>query len=218
MLSIECLSAGYGSATILKNLDFSLKEGALVTIMGSSGSGKTTLLNTIFRRVDIRAGSIIFDGNDLSNLETWQLNSLGLSLVPEGRMVFPNQSVLENLKLGGLNLIKNEGKKNFLYELDKIYHFFPILRDRFKEKAANLSGGEQQMLAIGRALLSRPKLLCMDEPMLGLSPMAIGVISDTIVKLRDSNISVLLTQQREQIDIECNRLNFILEDGKINCL
>lgn len=197
MLSLSQLAAGYGQAAVLRGINLEVAAGETLAIVGSSGSGKTTLLRTIFQIIAPLSGEVHFGSTGLNGLNTWQLSKLGLALVPEGRRLFPDHTVLENLQLGGLGVIRAEGRGAFSRELDRVFELFPFIGDRMTERAAYLSGGEQQMVAIARALVAKPKLLCLDEPSLGLSPLVVASLSDTLRALGDMGYSVLFTEQRE---------------------
>lgn len=197
MLRVSELTAGYGQGTVLRGVNLTMAAGETLAIVGDSGSGKTTLLRAIFQIIRPLAGEIHYGGTRLNGLKTWQLAKLGLALVPEGRRLFPDHTVLENLQLGGLSVIKVEGRRAFSRELDRVLELFPFIGGRLAEKAAHLSGGEQQMVAIARALVGKPKLLCLDEPSLGLSRLVVTSLADTLLALESLGYSVLLTEQRE---------------------
>jgi len=196
MLTLDRLDAGYGAATVLRDCSFQMNEGECISILGKSGSGKSTLLETIFQIHKPLAGSIIFEGQHLEGLPTWRLSEIGLALVPEGRKLFPDHTVLENLRIGGRRLIRQEGERAFDAELHRIFDLFPFVKTRTLERAAYLSGGEQQMVAIARALVARPRLLCLDEPTQGLSPAAVYALAQSLGDVRSMGYSVLFTEQK----------------------
>ncbi|UCD36605.1 MAG: ABC transporter ATP-binding protein [Nitrospiraceae bacterium] len=192
-----------------------VSPGEIVTMIGANGAGKTTLLSTLSGLVRARAGEVLFSGRDISGLPPEQRVAAGCSLVPEGRQVFQTMTVRENLLLGASVLRKRgEGSKTG-EELDNVYHLFPVLRERQHQLAGTLSGGEQQMLAIGRAQMARPKLIMMDEPSMGLAPLVVKQIFFIVRKLRDEGITILLVEQNARAALGIADRGYVLETGRI---
>jgi branched-chain amino acid transport system ATP-binding protein len=213
MLEIKNLSVGYGAITALHGISLSVKAGSIVTLIGANGAGKTTTLKTISGLLKPRAGEIIYEGRNIANLPPHQIVKLGLSHVPEGRMIFANLTVLENLQLGAY---LQKDKKVVRRELENAFKLFPRLKEREKQIAGTLSGGEQQMLAIGRALMCRPKLLLLDEPSLGLAPLLVKSIFEKIVEInRQQGLTILLVEQNANLALEISHSGYVLETGKI---
>ena len=182
MLKIRNLDAGYGGLTVLRRLSLHVKAGEIVTIIGANGAGKTTLLKTVTGLLRAQAGEIVFNGEDIGHAPTERIVFSGCSLVPEGRQVFPAMPVKENLLLGAYVQFRRGNRPEVEHDLDRVYSLFPVLKQREHQLAGTLSGGEQQMLAIGRALMARPKLIMLDEPSMGLAPLMVKEIFNIIVK------------------------------------
>lgn len=214
MLRIKNLESGYGKLRVLKRISMHVDPGEIVTIIGANGAGKTTLLNTVAGLVKIRSGEVVFRGHDLKRLAPEKIVSLGCALVPEGRQVFSTLTVRDNLVLGGYVLARKD-RQAAKAELENIYRLFPVLQEREKQLAGTLSGGEQQMLAMGRALMSRPSLIMMDEPSTGLAPLIVKDIFRVIVKLRASGNTVLLVEQNAKAALQVADRGYVLETGKI---
>lgn len=212
MLKVENLVVSYGGIEALKGISLEVPEGEIVTIIGANGAGKSTLLRSIIGLVKTESGSIKYDDKELTNLRSQDIVAQGISLVPEGRRVFPNLSVLENLRIGAYMRKDAEGIRN---DIEAIYEKFPRLKERNWQMAGTLSGGEQQMLAVGRAMMSRPKLLLMDEPSLGLAPLIIKNIFEIIKQLNKEGITVLLIEQNANMALKVAHLAYVLETGKI---
>ena len=210
MLNIQNLKSGYNGMEVLHGIDFNVKSGEIVAIIGPNGAGKTTLLKSIFNLCEIYSGKIFFNNKELTYLPTYKLIKLGISYVPQGRQVLSNMTVKENLEMGGF-IIKTDIKK----QISKIYDFFPFLKQRQKELATNLSGGEQQMLALGRALIQDPKLLLLDEPSLGLAPKIIKEIFEKIKLINQQGVKVIIVEQNAKKAVEIAHKTYVLEDGKI---
>jgi branched-chain amino acid transport system ATP-binding protein len=215
MLRIRNLESGYGRLKVVRKLSLHVNPGEVVTIIGANGAGKTTLLNTLAGLLRIWSGEVIFDGKDLMGIPPERRVFMGAVLVPEGRQVFRTMSVEENLILGGVPLQKKEGREALLQELEHVYSLFPKLRERKDQFAGTLSGGEQQMLAIGRALMSRPRLIMMDEPSMGLAPLIVKDIFSIINKLREEGKTVLLVEQNARAALGIADRGYVLETGRI---
>jgi branched-chain amino acid transport system ATP-binding protein len=212
ILEIKSLFAGYGELEVLKGIDIVLKEKEIVALIGPNGAGKSTVIKSIFSIANQTKGAILLDGKNISNLKTYELIKEGISYVNQGRIVFGNMTVRENLEIGADHV---KDKKELEKRLSKVYEKFPILKERQNSLAFTLSGGQQQMLALGRALMQNPKVLLLDEPSLGLSPKLIKETFKTIQKLRDDGLSILIVEQNAKKAIEVADRTYLLEDGKI---
>jgi branched-chain amino acid transport system ATP-binding protein len=213
MLEIKNLIVGYGVINALHGISLSVKPGSIVTLIGANGAGKTTTLKAISGLLKPKAGEILYDGNNIAGLPPHQIVKLSLSHVPEGRMIFANLSVLENLQLGAY---LQTDKQVIRRELEHVFSLFPRLSEREKQIAGTLSGGEQQMLAIGRALMSKPKLLLLDEPSLGLAPLLVKSIFEKIVEInQQQGLTILLVEQNANLALEVSSFGYVLETGKI---
>jgi branched-chain amino acid transport system ATP-binding protein len=213
ILEIHGLSAGYGRIQILKDIGLEVDRGEIVCLVGANGSGKSTLLRVISGIVSPFEGRISFDGRDITGIKSNHIVKSGLCHVPEGRQVFGSLSVRQNLLLGAY--ARKHTKAEFLGLLESAFNLFPVLKNRMEQKAGTLSGGEQQMLAIGRALMSRPKMLLLDEPSLGLAPLMVQAILNAIEDLRESGISILLVEQNVGASMEVSDRAYVMETGKI---
>jgi len=213
VLEIKNLIVNYGVITALQGISLAVKQGAIVTLIGANGAGKTTTLKAISGLLKAR-GEILYEGRNIANLPPHQIVKLGLSHVPEGRMIFANLSVIENLMMGAY---LQRDKQVIRRELDYVFGVFPRLMEREKQIAGTLSGGEQQMLAIGRALMGSPKFLMLDEPSLGLAPLLVKTIFEKIVEInRDHGITILLVEQNANLALEVSHFGYVLETGRIN--
>lgn len=214
MLEIKNLSVNYGAISALQGISLSVPAGKIVTLIGANGAGKTTTLKTISGLLKPKTGEIFCEGKSISQLPTHQIVARGISHVPEGRMIFANLTVFENLQLGAY---LQRDKKVVRAELENIFKLFPRLQERSQQIAGTLSGGEQQMLAIGRALMSKPKLLLLDEPSLGLAPLLVKTIFEKIVEInRQQGLTILLVEQNANLALEISHFGYVLETGKIN--
>ncbi|WP_143199267.1 ABC transporter ATP-binding protein [Bradyrhizobium sp. NAS80.1] len=212
LLEVEGISASYGRIQALSNVSLRMPAGSIVALLGGNGAGKTTTLNTISRLVPLTAGSIRFEGQPLNRLQSHHVVRAGISQVPEGREVFRDMSVRENLDMGAYGRSDPAGVRS---DLERAFTYFPVLRDRLKQKAGTLSGGEQQMLLIARALMARPRLLLLDEPSLGLSPVLVQKIFDIIARLHADGLSILLVEQNAAVALAASQYAYILENGEI---
>lgn len=210
MLKISGLRAGYGSVEILYGIDMQVHEGEVVAVLGSNGVGKTTLNNTISGLLRAKSGSIHFDGVDISRSSSAQIVKLGIAHVPEGRRVFPDLSVEENLELGAYRRATANKRRN----VDRMYSIFPRLKERRLQAAGTLSGGEQQMLAIARGLMSEPRLLILDEPSLGLSPVMVEEMFKLIRSISADGLSIMLVEQNVVQSLEVASRTYVLEQGR----
>jgi branched-chain amino acid transport system ATP-binding protein len=215
MLKIRNLDAGYGSLNVLRRVSIHVKPGEIVTIIGANGAGKSTLLKTITGLLRARAGDILFDNADIGRMPTERIVLRGCSLVPEGRQVFPAMPVIENLLLGAYVQYRRGNRQVVEKDLGHVYDLFPVLRQRERQLAGTLSGGEQQMLAIGRALMARPKLIMLDEPSMGLAPLMVKEIFNIIAKLRDEGNTVLLVEQNARSALKLANRGYVLETGRV---
>ncbi|PRX21626.1 amino acid/amide ABC transporter ATP-binding protein 2 (HAAT family) [Paraburkholderia sp. BL18I3N2] len=211
MLKITELSAHYGSVQALRGVSLSVKTGEIVTLIGANGAGKSTLMNTIFGFPRASGGKVEFDGQNISKLPSHAIGKLDIAVVPEGRRIFQRMTVLENLLMGDTS-----GNRRTADDLERMYEMFPILRNRASQRAGTLSGGEQQMLAIGRALMSRPRLLLLDEPSLGLAPIFIKKIVSVIKELNEQlGMTMLLVEQNAHHALRVAHRGYVLQHGQI---
>jgi len=213
ILSVRDLHAGYGKAEVLSGLNLNLPRGSVVTVIGPNGAGKSTTLNALMGVLRAK-GSIVFDGQDVTDATLEERVMAGLALVPEKRELFSTMPVEDNLVLGGFKPMR-QGVANWRSTLDEVYTIFPRLKERRAQLAGTLSGGERQMLAVGRALMSRPKVLMLDEPSLGLAPLIVKEIFRTIDQLRSTGVSILLIEQNARAALEVADYGYVLETGAI---
>ncbi|NMM62577.1 ABC transporter ATP-binding protein [Clostridium sp. P21] len=212
MIKIEDLVVSYGGIEALKGISLEVPSGKIVTLVGANGAGKSTTLKSIVGLVKVKSGTIDYEGCDLTKLSTEHMVKKGIALVPEGRRVFSDLTVLENLKIGAYS---RKDTKGIAEDLEKVYSLFPRLKERTWQLSGTLSGGEQQMLAIGRALMSRPKLIMMDEPSLGLAPIIVKELFGIIQKINKEGMTVLLIEQNANAALKIADLGYIMETGKI---
>jgi branched-chain amino acid transport system ATP-binding protein len=214
MLRILNLYAYYGSVTALSGVTCHIKEGEIVALIGANGAGKTTLLNAICGLVR-KKGEVTFQGREVGRLAAERLVGLGISQVPEGRQLFAPMTVAENLELGAYLRHGRQAKADIAYDLERVFRLFPVLQERQGQEAGTMSGGEQQMLAIARALMARPKLLLLDEPSLGLAPLVVENILATISQLKSEGMTVLLVEQNARAALKVAERAYVLETGRI---
>lgn len=212
MLKIEDLYVSYGMINAIKGVSFEVNEGEVVSLIGANGAGKTTILHTITGLLKPKSGSVMFEGKELTTTPAHEIVKLGMAHVPEGRMVFADLSVYDNLMLGAYT---RKDKNEIAKTLEMVYERFPRLEERKKQTAGTLSGGEQQMLAMGRALMSKPRIILMDEPSMGLSPLFVNEVFDIIKKISASGTTVLLVEQNAKKALSISDRAYVLETGKI---
>ena len=212
MLEVKDLNVSYGAIKALKGISFNVDEGEIITLIGSNGAGKTTTLHSVSNLIKKQSGTIFFEGNDITTLTADKIVRQHLIQVPEGRRIFANLSVKENLELGAF--LRND-KAEIKKDLEKVFVLFPRLKERLKQNAGTLSGGEQQMLAMGRALMSKPKLLLLDEPSMGLAPILVDEIFDIIKRINADGTTILLVEQNAFKALSIADRAYILETGNI---
>lgn len=212
-LEIKDLHVHYGKIEAIKGINVVVNEGEIVTLIGANGAGKTTTLKTISGLRPVSSGQILFDGQDISKMAAHKRVDLGLSQTPEGRGIFPGMTVLENLEMGKFH--RSNRKAEMKEDLEKVYHLFPRLLERISQAGGTLSGGEQQMLAIGRSLMARPKVLLLDEPSMGLAPQMIANIFRIITEINKQGVTILLVEQNAQQALQRAHRAYILEIGKV---
>ncbi len=210
MLQINHLSVNYGGINAVRDISFGVDDGQICTLIGSNGAGKSTTLKTIVGLVKPAVGSITWNGKELVGLQTNQIVAEGITLVPEGRRVFPDMTVLENLKIGAY--LRKDDLKD---DLNWVYDLFPRLKERSWQQAGTLSGGEQQMLAVGRALMSKPKILMMDEPSLGLAPLIVKGIFDIVREINKQGVTILLIEQNANMALRVADSAYVMETGSL---
>ena len=211
MLKLENVQSGYGEIKVLKDVSLEVKEGEIVTLIGANGAGKTTTLMTISGLNPLRQGAIFFEKQRVDHLPAHQIVRCGIIQVPEGRRIFSQLTVLENLQMGGYLREKTDAP----VDLEKVFSIFPVLKERCYQKAGTLSGGEQQMLALGRALMGRPRLLLLDEPSLGLAPILVQKIFEIIRELNRQGVTILLVEQDAYLALKLAHRGYVMETGRI---
>lgn len=211
LLSVQDLSVSYGAIRAVRSISFEIKAGEIVTLIGANGAGKSTVLNTLSGLIKPDVGSIVFSGENIVGMKPHKIVEAGLALCPEGRRVFSRMSVAENLEMGGYTHSDEENAET----RELVYEHFPRLRERRRQMAGTLSGGEQQMLAMGRALMSRPKLLMLDEPSMGLAPLLIEEIFSIIKTLGEAGTTILLVEQNANMALQVANRAYVLEIGKV---
>ncbi|MEY4200197.1 MAG: hypothetical protein RLZZ265_1937 [Verrucomicrobiota bacterium] len=213
MLEVKNLAVSYGAIAALHGISLSVKQGDIVTLIGGNGAGKTTTLRAISGLQTAASGEVIYEGRNITRLPAHEIVKLGLAHVPEGRMVFANLTVLENLQMGAY---LRSDKPGIATDLAYVFSIFPRLKERERQISGTLSGGEQQMLAIGRALMSKPRFLMLDEPSLGIAPLLVKTIFEKIVEInREQGITILLVEQNANLALEVSRFGYVLETGKV---
>jgi branched-chain amino acid transport system ATP-binding protein len=215
MLKIRNLEAGYGRLKVLKSLSLHVKVGEIVTIIGGNGAGKSTLLHTVAGAVRTQSGSILFHDSEIANLPPERIVDAGCSLVPEGRQLFPALTVADNLHLGAYGLLRRRRKHEAAEELERVYALFPRLAERRKQLAGTLSGGEQQMVAIGRSLMAKPEFVMLDEPSMGLAPLVVRDILAVVVQLKEAGKTVLLVEQNAKAALAIADRGYVMETGHL---
>ena len=211
VLDLDAIHVFYGQVHALKGVSLHIDRGEIVTLIGANGAGKSTTLSAISGLVRPRTGKIVYEGRDLSNVPAYDVVKLGLSQAPEGRKIFPRMSVKENLEMGAFSRTKQDLKADF----ERVYDLFPVLSERKSQPGGTLSGGEQQMLAMGRALMARPKLLMLDEPSMGLAPMLVEKIFDIIKEINAQGTTILLVEQNANVALEVSNRGYVIETGRV---
>ena len=212
MLSIDKINAGYGKVRVLCDISLEINEGEFVALLGSNGAGKSTVLKVISGMLRPTSGSVRLDGVDLTTLRAHKIVEQGIIQVPEGRQLFPKMTVLENLLIGGNNPKAKAAREN---SLNKVWHLFPVLEERKNQMAGTLSGGEQQMLAVGRGVMARPKILLLDEPSLGLGPILVTNVFKVLEEVNRDGITILLVEQNVKLSLNFSNRAYVLENGRI---
>lgn len=212
MLELQEISVYYGNIRALDRVSMQVRDGELVTLIGSNGAGKSTTLKTISGLLRPKSGSLTYNGHELESLPPYRIVALGISQAPEGRRIFKGLTVAENLRMGA---VQRTDTAAIRADTQRVYSLFPILKERSRQVAGTLSGGEQQMLAIARALMSRPKLLLLDEPSLGLAPLVVKAIFDTINQLKEEGTTILLVEQNARLALDVADRAYVMESGRI---
>jgi branched-chain amino acid transport system ATP-binding protein len=212
VLEVENLHVFYGSIHAIKGISFKVDQGKIITLIGANGAGKTSTLSTISGLVKAKRGKIVFDGHEIQNMPPHAINHMGICLVPEGRRIFPNLTVMENLMMGAFS---RKDKQEVKKDIEWVFSLFPRLAERKSQLGGTLSGGEQQMLAISRGLMSRPKLLMMDEPSLGLAPILVEEVFDIVKKINAEGVTILLVEQNAVGALKISNYGYVLETGNV---
>ena len=211
LLEVKNIKVYYGNINAIKDISFEVNEGEIVTLIGANGAGKSSILNTVAGLIKPKSGEIIFDGQGIIGIPAHKIVSKGMALCPEGSRIFQQLSVKENLEMGSYTRPANEVSES----IEKVYELFPRLKERYKQIAGTLSGGEQQMLAMGRALMSKPRLMMLDEPSMGLAPILVEQIFDIIKNLHKSGTTILLVEQNAQMALSIADRGYVMETGRI---
>lgn len=212
VLEVENLHVFYGSIHAIKGISFKVDQGKIITLIGANGAGKTSTLSTISGLVKAKRGKIVFDGHEIQNMPPHAINRMGICLVPEGRRIFPNLTIMENLMMGAFS---RKDKQEVKKDIEWVFSLFPRLEERKSQLGGTLSGGEQQMLAISRGLMSRPKLLMMDEPSLGLAPILVEEVFDIVKKINAEGVTILLVEQNAVGALKISNYGYVLETGNV---
>jgi branched-chain amino acid transport system ATP-binding protein len=215
MLRVQSLRAGYGRVEVLGGISLHVNLGEIVTLIGANGAGKSTLLNAVAGIVKPRGGSVTFEKKEIAALPAEAIAARGCVLVPEGRQIFADMSIQENLQLGAYLRLKSAARRSVGEDMERVFELFPILLTRREQRAGTLSGGEQQMLALGRALMGRPRILMLDEPSIGLAPLVVKSIFETIVALRSRGTTILLVEQNARAALSIADRGYVMETGRI---
>ena len=215
MLRIRNLKCFYGQIMAVKGISLSVKEGEIITLIGANGSGKSTLMEAVSGILPSWTGEILFEGKNLKGMDPPAVVKSGISLVPEGRLIFPPMSVHDNLVLGAYTMLKKKAREEVRETMETVTDLFPILKERFEQPAGTLSGGEQQMLAIGRALMARPRLLLLDEPSMGLAPLIVEKIMGVLETLRSKGLTILIVEQNAQAALSVADRGYVFETGSV---
>ncbi len=215
MLKINALNASYGNIRVLKDLSIQVPEGKVVSIIGANGAGKSTLLKSISGIMKINGGRILYKERNVAGMPANRIVRLGISQVPEGRQLFAHLTVMDNINLGAYHYFKRSNRLEIKERIERVYQMFPILEKRSKQIAGTLSGGEQQMLAIGRALMGRPELLLLDEPSMGIAPLVVREIFNVIKQLNQSGTTILLVEQNAKAALKVAHYSYVIERGEI---
>lgn len=212
MLKLSNVNTYYGPSHVLQDVSLEVNEGEIVCLLGANAAGKTTTMKTIFGLVRSRSGSIAFDNKAIEKRLTGDIVASGLALVPEARRIFPRMSVMENLEMGAYT---RKSRAELSHDLEHVCDIFPRLKERLKQQAGTMSGGEQQMLAMARALMSHPRMICMDEPSMGLSPIMVETVFNTVVRIREEGVTVFLVEQNASMALKLADRGYVLQTGKI---